>query len=311
MTAGNPAGGPPADLDGLVLQACRQIGVPAKRRKLLRHFANAVYLIEDAPVVARVAYGTGSIDRARTAVTIAAWFADEGFPATEPADLPSGDQPVIFALPDEVAVTFWRYYPQPLKPPDWDLAVLGRIARRLHDLTAAPPAPLPAFQPLQSIRQTVRDALADASFDESSLDWLSHRIDSLQREYDGLDFPLGSGLIHGDMYAGNLLCTADGSGAVLGDWDSVCVGPREIDLAPTFTATRFGLEAAAVDQFAKAYGYDLRGWAGYSTLRAIREVSTLTALVRLAPTDGASADELRYRLATLQDDDSAATWNRR
>src|SRR5262249_27719138 len=212
--------------------------------------------------------------------------------------------------PGEVAVTFWRYYPQPPQPPDWDLAVLGRIARRLHDLTSAPPVALPRFEPLRSIRQTARNALAAGSFYEGNREWLSRRIDSLQQEYDSLQFPLGTGLIHGDLYTGNLLRAADGS-AVLGDWDSVCIGPREIDLAPTFTPTRFGLEVASVDRFATAYGYDLRGWSGYWTLRAIREVSTLTALVRLAPTDGASADELRHRLTTLQHNDSAATWNRR
>ena len=310
MSGGSIRGGPPADLDQLVVRACQHVGIPVRRPRLLRHFANAVYLIEHVPVVARVAYGTGSIERARTAITVTHSLASEGFPATEPAFPVIGDQPVIFAAPDEVAVTFWRYYPQPPQPPDWDPAVVGRMALQLHDLTPAPPVPLPTFVPLRSIRRTVRNALAAGSFDEDGLEWLSRRIDSLLQEYDSLQFPLGTGLIHGDMYAGNLLRVDDGT-AVLGDWDSVCIGPREIDLAPTFTATRFGLDVALVDRFARAYGYDLRDWSGYWTLRAMREVSTLTALVRLAPTDESSADELRHRLTSLRHNDSAATWNRR
>lgn len=310
MSEGSSNGGPPPNLDQLVVRACEQVGLPARRRQLLRHYANAVYLVEDEPVVVRVAYGAGTVERARTAVTITEWLSREGFPVTEPAAQIGVDQPVVFAAPGEVAVTFWQYYPQPPQPPDWDLAVLGRIARQLHDLTSAPAVPLPSFTPLRSIQQAVRSALAAGSFDEDSLEWLSRRIDSLRQEYDRLQFSLGTGLIHGDMYSGNLLLGASGS-ALLGDWDSVCLGPREIDLAPTFTATRFGLDMASVDRFAEAYGHDLRTWSGYRTLRAIREVTTLTALVQLAPTDRSSAEELRHRLLTLRRDDSVTTWNRR
>lgn len=188
MSISSTNGGPPADLDQIVAQACQFVGVPAQRRRLLRHYGNAVYLIEDAQVVARVAYGAGSVERARTAVAVTHWLQGEGFPTTEPAAVTSGDQPVVFATPGEVAVTFWRYYPQPSQPPEWDFAVLGRIARRLHDLTSVPPLPLPRFAPLRSIRQTVRNAVAARSFDEDSLGWLSQRIDSLRQKYDNLQF---------------------------------------------------------------------------------------------------------------------------
>src|SRR5262249_35320626 len=112
----------------------------------------------------------------------------------------------------------------------------------------------------------------------------------------------------GDMYAGNLLWRGDDRHVVLGDWDSACLGPREIDLAPTFTAIRFGLDVFSVDRFAVEYGYDLRAWSGYPTLRAIREVSTLTALVRLAPNTPALARELRHRLDTLMHENVDALW---
>src|SRR2546421_12084597 len=84
---------PPADLDQIVADACRQVGFPARRTSLLRHFANAVYLIEDVPVVARVAYGQGAVERSRTAVAIADWLAQARFPATELAQLPGRRHP--------------------------------------------------------------------------------------------------------------------------------------------------------------------------------------------------------------------------
>ena len=311
MTFSRSATPSPAELDQLVGGACAQVGVPARHCRRLRHFANAVYLLEDVPLVIRVGYGDGAFDRAERAVVVANWLAQQGFPASEPAVVPIDSQPVRPAAPWEVAVTFWRYYPQPARASSVDFEVLGQVAGRLHGVNAAPPVSLPRFTPLHSIRQAVEHALAAAgTIDQSGLRWLSGRIDSLLDEYQHLEFPLGMGLIHADMYVGNLLWSAGRTRAVLGDWDSVCIGPREIDLAPAFTATRFGLEVASVDQFALTYGYDLRKWSGYPTLRAIREVSTLTALVRLAPTDQPSANELRHRLTTLRASDSHAIWTR-
>jgi len=308
---------PPIDLDQIVADACRQVGIPARRTRLLRHFANAVYLIEDVPVVARVAYGQGAVERSRTAVAIAHWLAQARFPATEPARLPGHHQPAVIEVGAHVAVSFWRYYPQPTDGRRHDPHTLGEIARRLHAVNTVPPTPLKAYQPLRSITREVNNAATTGALDDGALRWLGDRIHQLLDEYDTLEFPLGVGLIHADMYTGNLLWNVNepsaASGepaAVLGDWDSVCLGPREIDLAPTLTATRFGLADTAVDRFVSGYGYDLRGWAGYSTLRAMRELSTLTALVRLAPSQTTAARELRHRLDTLRSGDAHTLWTR-
>ena len=306
--------GPPPDLDRILADACRRAEIPARRPRLLRHFANAVYLIEDLPVVVRLAYGSGAVERSRTAVAVANWLTAMGFPATEPAGPLGPHQPTIAEAGLEVAVSFWRYYPQPNDTRQHDPRTLGEIARSLHTLDTTPPIPLKTYQPLRSIATAVNEA---ATLDRSVRQWLDHRIQQLLREYDALEFPLGVGLIHADVYTGNLLWNVNGpttdavaSPVVLGDWDSVCLGPREVDLAPTFTATRFGLDRESVDQFAIGYGYDLRDWPGYPTLRAMRELSTLTALVRLAPTQPAAARELRHRLHTLRTGQTDTLWTR-
>lgn len=296
------------DLDQIVASACRQAGIPMRSAQLLRHYANAVYLVEatDEPVVARVAYREGVVARARTAAAIAAWLAREDFPVTVPVNLPSGaGQPVVVAGGDEVAVTFWRHYPQEgtRAPTVEDLAY---VARRLHAL-AEPDCELPRYAPLRSFQLGVLNSQLGASERE----WLLERIETLLADYRQLDFPLGEGLIHADMYLGNLLVDERGGRVVLGDWDSVCLGPREIDLAPTFTAARFGLDGREIDRFASAYGYDLRTWDGWATLREMREISTLSALIRLAPTDPRSASQLEHRLDTLRSDDRVALWQAR
>lgn len=59
-------------------------------------------------------------------------------------------------------------------------------------------------------------------------------------------------MIHGDAWAGNLLSAPETSpiGAVLGDWDWVSAGPREVDLIPTWhAAARYGKGASWVSDF--------------------------------------------------------------
>jgi aminoglycoside phosphotransferase (APT) family kinase protein len=246
---------------------------------------------------------------------LASWLAAQHLPVTEPAAIPSGtDQPIVIDGRGEVAVTFWRYYPQPARSPAPDTETLARIARALHDIRSPSPIPLPSYKPLRSIKRAVNDSAAAGMPGEQHigrlLQWLAQRIVELLSEYQTLSFPLGTGLIPADMHTGNLLLSSGEYPAVLGDWDSVCVGPREIDLAPAFSAPRFGLDHRSVDQFVVAYGYDLREWPGYPTLRAMRELSTLTALVRLAPTEPAAARKLEHRLSSLWRGDTTAVWTR-
>ena len=90
---------------------------------------------------------------------------------------------------------------------------------------------------------------------------------------------------------------------MLADWDAVSTGPREVDLIPTLQATRFGLPEDQRDAFIAAYGQDIRSWDGYPVLRDIRELSTLTALLRDGHADPAAQRELRIRLRSLRTGD--------
>jgi hypothetical protein len=310
QTAPNPA---PTDLDDVVVRACRGAGLPHRDHQLIRHVANAVYLLPHASVVARVGYGAGVVTRARRAIEITRWLAGRGFPATAPAELPHGlDQPVLVnACGQRLAVTFWRYYPQTSDQAP-DPTHLAAVARRLHELPDRPRVSLPRYTPLVAVRQALAHPAAARALTPPERTWLGRRIRQARTEFRRLDSKLGSGLLHGDMYVGNLLrCdqTAGGGSVVLADWDTVCVGPREVDLAPTYTAVRFGLAPAAVDRFAEVYGHDMRTWDGYPTLRTIRELSTLNTLILNAATRPASAEELRHRLATLRCGDTDTLWH--
>jgi hypothetical protein len=82
---------------------------------------------------------------------------------------------------------------------------------------------------------------------------------------------------------------------LLCDWDTVSLGPREIDLVPIHHERRSAAPSHVVDAFASTYGYDVTTWTGYSVLLEIRELSTLTALIKLAAFESSKTAELKYR----------------
>lgn len=287
---------PAADLtqvaESAVHHAAKLCGLDAGGMRLIRLFASAVYHLPAADAVARVAVPVSGATMARleTSVKVTRWLAGAGFPSVEPLAV---EQPVST---DGCVVTFWRYLPQ--DGPSPGVADLGHLLRRLHALPL-PPVPLPAYQPLTSVRQAIETSRAVGDDDR---EWLAGRCARLLDAYRQLRFPLPAGMIHGDAYRGNLLRGRDG-GAVLADWDAVSIGPREIDLTPTSQAPRFGLPDREAGAFAAAYGYDLRSWGGFAVLRDIRELSTITALLRNGHADADARQELQVRLRSMRTGD--------
>jgi aminoglycoside phosphotransferase len=282
-----PAADFPAAAESALWHAARHAGLDARRAWLIRLFATAVYHLPAANAVARIAPVTSPDTAAHlaTSVNVTRWLTRIGFPSVEPLPV---EQPVTG---DGCVVTFWRYLPQ--DGPEPVPADLGRLLRRLHTL-APPPVALPAYQPLVSTRRAIASSRA---VDDEERAWLGERCSQLLEAYGQLSFRLPAGMIHGDAYRGNLL--HDGMRVVLADWDAVSTGPREVDLIPTLQATRFGLPGDQCDAFVAAYGPDIRSWNGYPVLRDIREMSTLTALLRDAHVDEAARHELKIRFQSL------------
>ena len=274
-----------------LVHAAECSGLDPRGAKLIRRFATAVYHLPAVGSVARVALVTspGTVTRLATSVAITRWLAETGFPAVEP--LPVA-QPVTS---HGCAVTFWRYLPQ--HGPEPGPADLGYLLRRLHRL-GTPPVTLPAYQPLVPIRRRIESSPAISDDDRA---WLLDRCAQLVHAYRQLSFPLAAGMIHGDAWRGNLL--RDGNRVVLADWDAVSTGPRETDLIPTLQAPRFGLPEDQRDAFIAAYGHDIRSWDGYPILREIRELSTLSALLRDGHIDPPAGRELQIRLQSLRTGD--------
>jgi len=277
-------------------EACRHAGLDCTGARLIRRHANATYHLPAVHAVGRVGGSWDASRRARTSLAVTRWLLARGFPSAEPLDV---DQPVDTG--DRV-VTFWRYYPpDPTHPPS--TRDLARLLRALHT-APHPPFPLRQYEPLRSFATALAAARWLPAEDQQ---FLEQRREQLLGQYAGLEFVLPTGLIHGDADLGNLL--RDRGTVRLGDWDGVCTGPREQDLALTHQAARFGAPPAQQQAFAREYGYDVTTWPGYPTLRDIHELHTLTSFLRLAPTaNGEVRHELTRRIHTLRTSDHQTRW---
>lgn len=276
--------------------ACATVDLDSSSLRVLHHHATPVYLLAALDVVVRVSRGEDR-QRSATSVALTGWLADHDIPVTEPLRL---TQPIEVA---DVAVTFWRYYPQPDRPRP-GAGALGAILRRLHQLPA-PPVALPVYRPLIRLGAV----LAGPTWlpaDEHA--WLEASRQDLLEQYARLPSKLGVGFVHGDAYPGNTLW--DGDRVILGDWDEAATGPRELDLINTHQGARVGRSRDERDAFNAAYGWDVTAWAGWPTLRAMRDLHTLAAFIeRGRAGDQTAVAEVEHRIATLRAGDVAARWH--
>lgn len=288
----------PARYQTALAAACARAGLDARGAVVLHIRANAVYHLPREGAVVRLRFTPAGpeavLERFTAAVRVTRWLRSQGFPATEPLDL---DQPVNV---DGHVATFWRYVAV-ADEAGRDVTTLARLLRRLHGLPA-PAVSLPAANLLGSLRADLDSSDAVTAGDR---EWLLARAGELEQQYQRTGWVLGTGLIHGDAHAGNLLHAP--GGVVLGDWDSVSHGPRELDLVPTSMWHRFGRPRAGWDQFCAAYGISPDDLPGLPPLQQLRELHGLAAYLRNA-TDPAFRAELSKRIISLRTGACTRPW---
>jgi|GEM_PF-660159 len=292
----------PDAIQAALASTARHLGVPVRSAEVLHFHSNAIVLFRSAGLVARVATNPDALDRVRASLNVTRWLAAQGFPCAAPADI--NDQPFVYS---GRVVSVWQYLPTTSAPTPSG-ADLGRLLRVLHD-QPIPPTPLRRLaDPFASISQAL--VQRPEALPAVQRGWLETRIAELRDQWERLEFPTSSGLIHGDAHPGNLLRLTDG-GLVLGDWDHVAIGPAVWDLAQAhYTHRRFGRPAASdLDGFAGAYGWDIRDWPGLAVVLAVREITGLSAYVRTAQSKPFSATELGLRVTSLQRQDGSARWH--
>lgn len=293
-------------LHEVLSSACAQFGLNTDGTRLLHHYSNAIFLLPTENAVARVTTGGDALARVNRTQAITQWLSSvHSFPTVQP--LP-GTRPI--GIGETTAVSFWDYHPQPTGGPPLNSAHLGNVLRLLHQF-GPPPVPLPEWIPLVSLKDTISDPALSVCITHDERAWLHERITEIRTVIAGLQWPLGVGLIHGDAWVGNLLWSPDTPpiGVVLGDWDWVSNGPREVDLIPTWhAASRYGKGQRWVADFVNAYGCDIAQWEGYRVLMAMRDLVQLTGPIRRAQGSHRHFQALRQRLDGLRNADTTTTW---
>lgn len=282
----------------ILRDVCARLGLDSRGATLLRLRSNAVFKLR-GDLVVRIATSPNACSKLPVVVAVARWLAELGFPTVEPADeVP--DQPITH---NGRAITFWRYVKSRGRP---TTTQLGGILRSLHGVPVPPFALKRLTDPLAEVRHAVEHRPEVLSAWQRA--WLRERIAELTDRWENLEVAGPPVLLHGDAWIDNLLRCNDGH-VVLCDWDGVAVGPREWDLVHTYHGQRrFGLSAADVDEFARAYGCDLRQWPGFGTLMEIRDMYAIGIHIRNAAGDPFSRRELPRRLDSLTRGDGHARW---
>lgn len=289
------------DLRDQLERACAARDLPVERSRLVHHYSNAVFVLPELDVVVRLAVGQ-SAQAMEVTQQVTRWLVDDhAYPATAPL---AGVRPVD--LDSGLSASFWRFYPQPSDPPPFRSADLADLLRRLHDLPP-PPVDLPAWDPFASLRRVLSQDGSLPGLSDDEVAWLHGQIEATNRQLAMARWPLGLGLIHGDSWAGNLM--RDRDLVILGDWDYVSFGPREIDLIPTWhAAVRYGRKPEWVQEFIATYGYDLASDDTFDLLLRMRDLVQLSGPLRRAGESEPHLTALRQRFEGIRTGKRSESW---
>lgn len=278
-------------------KACEGAGLPTEGARLVRFGQNAIFRLEHAPVVVRVGRALQRMPIFERELCVARWLNSRSIPAAAPYDLV--DHPLdVNGYP----VSFWCAVES--DDPRPDASDLAHLLRMFHSAGASP-CELAPLDALVEINPRLSAAYKIADDDR---EFLRRYADDLRTRYSRLRFELPPGPLHGDAHTGNLLGRR--GAAVLIDFESAAIGPREWDLIPVAVAhLRLGLPRDEYRAFVDCYGFDVTEWNGFEVLRRIREAGMVTWLMQNVGEGSAVADEFALRMESIKNGDDACEWH--
>ncbi|MGW2539790.1 phosphotransferase [Kitasatospora sp. NPDC001574] len=284
------------DSHALLLKACATAGLSAEQAEPIRIGENALWRLRNQ-VVARISR-QGQWEAAVRELAVARWLRACDVPAVRPLDHIREPLDV-----DGVPVTFWHELPEHRSGTVADIAPL---LRRLHELPV-PEFSLGRLDPFVRLAARIDDA---ATLDSEQRQWLHRRLADLRTTWSGLPAGRPECVVHGDAWRGNVAVTP--TTVYLLDFERTSLGPPEWDLTATAVghSTFSTVSDQQYDAFCEAYGADVTTWAGYPTLRDIRELRvTCFALQHAAADPKRHGREAHHRLACLQGQRGPRPWS--
>ncbi|WP_051407240.1 phosphotransferase enzyme family protein [Nocardia sp. CNY236] len=282
-------------LDEIARAACEAVELDATGLTPIKVAENGIYRLPAHQIVARIAK-PGQRSPAERELRIAEWLRASNVPAVEPADIPT-----TFVMVDDHPVTFWAELPEHRGGTATEIA--GAL-RALHKLEAPPI--LGQVDPFVRLDQRI-DAAHTLSADDR--EWMRHHLTELRDRWDQRPEGLAWTPIHGDAWEGNVVTTNAGTTLFI-DLERVSIGPPEWDLTSTaIKHSSFGwIDRDLNDEFARAYGYDITTWVGFTLLRDIREMRMTCMAAQAAGQQPELTEQAQLRLDCLRGHRGSRPW---
>jgi molybdopterin-guanine dinucleotide biosynthesis protein A len=193
----------------------------ASAARIISDWNDTIVDLAPTPVVARVATSTIAEDKEETyarEVSVTGYAARRGAPVVPPLGGPERRHGLV--------VTLWEYAEE--LPGELEPRAMAQALQDLHQAIATYPEPLPALDQRLDRAQGVVDAAGGVPrLDEADRQFLSETLAETRAAVAVLG--LESRPIHGGPHGSNLLNTPTGPRWI--DFDTVCLGPREWDVA--------------------------------------------------------------------------------
>lgn len=224
--------------------AC-EAGLEVREPRLLRDLTNVLVHLAPSPVVARVPMTFTRIrgrDWIERELELTAFLAGAGARVARPCrSVDPGPHER-----DGYLVTLWEYvHHDPARP--LDARRTGEALREIHELLATRDGDgIAHFARLDEIETLV--ALLELPPDETHL--FREAIAAARSAVDALDLELQP--VHGDAHLSNVLRTS--SGPLWSDFENVCLGPRELDIACNEIRARTRGREREDDELLAGYG---------------------------------------------------------
>jgi aminoglycoside phosphotransferase (APT) family kinase protein len=259
-------------------------------------------------LVASPGLGSGPRDEA----AIASLLAEAGVPAARVRSGPAAIQ--------GWSVTAWTEVRAADPPVAADAAMLGGLARRLHDATGMlDPRGLIAADPVGAALAQLEEASVVGATTEAELGVLQREATRLELVWQAAvdearassDDEVGGGaVVHGDLHVDNVLVGE--RGPVLLDLELAGWGPRAYDAAPTVTFVRwFDRPETDLVAFDGEYGAPLTDAASRRGLDDVWRLWSACWAVANRHRSEAAADEAEVRVTTLATGEAPRAWRLR
>jgi Ser/Thr protein kinase RdoA (MazF antagonist) len=226
------------------VRVARDLGIDVGEPVVLRDLGTTLVHLAPSPVVAR-AWAAGRRDPVvvEHEIGITTYLADRGArvapPYGDPGPHRSGDH----------VVTLWNLLDHDRGRP-LDGHAAGRALREIHELLAEPAAAGFADLPHFARLEEASDVVAELEVTPDDRAGLDEMLALAAVQLPLLDLPFQP--LHGDAWLGNVLRTP--GGPVWTDFEFVCRGPREVDVATNEAVADERGRAPADDDFLAGYG---------------------------------------------------------